>query len=547
MMHHFAPLTPTVFLERSGKVFPNATAVRDELGVLSYGELLRRARKLAAGLRGLGVSSGDRVALLADNCRPIIEANFGVPGAGAVIVSLNPWLETEQLVEQLKWVDGRVLLVSHACLRRHGAERLSDSGKRRLVVFGRERPAEADDYEALIEAGRDSAALDRAVTDEADPIVINFTSGTTGTPKGVVMSHRAAYLHAIGQVLMLGLSRPSRYLWTLPMFHVNGWGHLWANAVVGAEQIISALPSSGAANDAHFCERVRDWGVTHLAGAPRLLRRILELDGAALALRGCTVVTGGAAPARALLEQLEAAGVKLIHQYGLNETFGPFVVCEEQPGWQGAEPDHRSALRSRQGVAGVHVGTGLRIVTASGEDVPADGKTCGEVVMSGNTVALGYFGAPEATAHAFKDGWFHSGDLAVVHPDGYLEIKDRIKDLIYVETDYGWENISSTEVENVLLQCPGVGDTALLGVQNAGAGSSAQLVAVIEPSSPFPPSFEDLHGFCARHLPAHMRPSRFLLSSIPKTATGKTRKDLLVARALNELASPTSSLSPSLV
>jgi fatty-acyl-CoA synthase len=539
-MHYFSPLTPTAFLERSGRVYADTPAIRDRDHVVSYGELLRRSKRLASALAGLGVERSDPIGLMTDNCQQAIEANFGIPGAGGVVVSLNPWLPGDEIVKQLEWVNCRVLIVHASCLELHAGANLSSSGARQLIVIcTASQPETAPgnlDYEQLLATAGEDVALDGAVQDELAPIVINFTSGTTGRPKGAVMSHRAAYLHALGQVLMLGLARESQYLWTLPMFHVNGWGHIWANAVVGAGQVILDLPEPETVDELRFSARVCQARVTHLAGAPRLLRRIVALEGAESALRGITVVTGGSAPPRSLLQQLDGAGVRLIHQYGLNETFGPYVVCEEQPGWQREDRETRVALRSRQGVAGMHVGTGLRVIAPDGCQVPHDGKTSGEVVMSGNTLALGYYGAEEATARAFVNGWFHSGDLAVVHPDGYLEIKDRIKDLIYVETDYGWENISSIEVENVLVQCPGVSDAALVGVPTTEAQQGAELVAVIEPMAQQSPSFQELRAFCEQHLPLHMRPSRFLLASIPKTATGKVRKDLLVERARNEPA-----------
>jgi fatty-acyl-CoA synthase len=539
-MHCYAPLTPVVFLERSGLVFPDAPAIRNGDVVLSHAQLLSRARKLAAMLRAHGASYGDRIAILSDNSPEVIEANFGIPGAGGVVVSLNPWLPTDDIGKQLRLVDCRLLIVSKACLLRHGPGRLSEDGVRSLIVFGATGATGRSgwvDYEPALAAAPAATRLNDAVRSEMDPIVINFTSGTTGgSPKGVVMSHRAAYLHAVGQVLMLELTRGSRYLWTLPMFHVNGWGHMWANTVVGANQLLAELPDTSPLEEARFAAWLRSAGVTHLAGAPRSLRRIVAMETANAALRGCTVVTGGAAPSPELIARLDALGARLIHQYGLNETFGPYVVCEEQASWALQDSQARATLRARQGVAAIHAGTGLRVVGADGRDVPADGKASGEVIMAGNTVATRYYGNDEATARAFVDGWFRSGDLAVVHPDGYLEIKDRIKDLIYVETDYGWENISSIEVENVLVQCPGVGDAALLGLQTGGARESTELVAVIEAGGQASPSLDQLRAFCEQRLPAHMRPSRFVLGKIPKTATGKTRKDLLLGRALSELS-----------
>lgn len=526
-MHYYSPLTPTVFLERSAKVFGDSCAISEEGRQLSYAQLLRRSRRLAAVLQTLGVGYGERVAILTENGPEAIEANFGIPGAGGVIVALNPWLPTSDLLAQLQWVECRVLLASRTCLERHPGLLADD--QRTVLAFGAAAVAgtspSALDYETCLEAATSTRPLHALVQNELDPLVINFTSGTTGKPKGVTMSHRAGYLHALGQALMLGLDRASCYLWTLPLFHVNGWGHAWAISVVGASQLLRPLPAASSPDATAFCEALEQARVSHLAGAPRLLRRLLQMPGASHALRGVTLVTGGAAPPPSLFEMAARAGARVIHQYGLNETFGPFVVCEEQRSWADAD-DASSRLRCRQGVEAIHAGGGLRVVDQEGRDVPADGVTQGEVLMAGNTVALGYYRDEAATARAFVDGWFHSGDVAVVHPDGYLELKDRLKDLICVETDYGWENISSLEIEQVLLQCPGVTDAALIGAP--GAEAALELVAVLESEDGVPPGPRELRQFCELRLAKHLRPARFLWRAIPKTATGKVRKDVLL-------------------
>ncbi len=537
-MHSISPLTPTVFLERAGRAFPRAPAIRQGGRELTFGDMLRRSRQLADALRERKVECRGAVGLLSENSIESVEAHFGIPGAGGVIVNLNPWLPTSDIVAQLRAVAARVVIVSRACFLMHGWDALSENGARSIILVG-SRPFDlarnVTEYEHALDTARWNEPLDRAVRTEMDPLVINFTSGTTGKPKGVLLSHRAGYLHALGQVLMMSLTRRSRYLWTLPMFLVNGWGHMWANVAIGAHQLVEELPKPSINEEVQFVTLLRAARVTHLAGSPHLVRRLVGLEGAAAALRGCTVVTGGAAPSPSLLKQAEALGLNLIHQYGLSETFGPFVVCEEQAYWAHEDVEDRAALRARQGVPAVHAGTGLRVVTPDGEDVPADGKTAGEVVMSGNTVAIGYYGAQEATQRAFIDGWFHSGDLAVVHPDGYIEVRDRIKDLIHVETGYGWENISSIEVENVLSECPGVVDAALVGVHSRGADQPVELVAVVEPG-PTTPSIDRLRAFCEQRLPSLMRPSHFVVAHIPKTATGKTRKDLVADLARRELA-----------
>lgn len=538
-MHCFAALTPVTFLERAAAAFPRAAALQGPRGTLTYAQLRARARKLMTVLRQLGVCHGDRVALLSENAPEVIEAHYGIPAAGGVIVSINPWLPTEEIAHQLQFSGCRVVLAQHACFERHMRALVRPGAPRHTLVFETDHQCSAfsgaADYEEVLLDTPEQAPLDALITSEMAPITLNFTSGTTGRAKGVLMSHRGAYLHALGQVMMLGLNRDTNYLWTLPMFHVSGWGHMWANAVMGARQIVSKVPEESVEEEARFAAQFREYKVSHLAGSPRLVRRLAAMPDMHGALRGTTIVTGGAAPTGALVTQLEAEGARLIHQYGLSETSGPFVVCEEQPEWQHEGAEARAALRCRQGVVAAHAGTGLRVVGADGHVVAADGRSPGEVQMSGNTVALGYFQNHEATAKSFVEGWFRTGDMAVVHPDGYLEIVDRIKDLIFVETKYGWENISSIEIENVLAGFPSVRDSAVVGLRISDTEEGATLVAFIDQQPDTVLSVEDLHEFVQASLPSHKQPAHFVLAPIPKTVTGKTRKDLLLEQASRQL------------
>ena len=530
-MHAHVPLTPVTLLERSARAFPHSTALVLAQGKLSFGELLLRCRKLAQALLTLQVQHGDRVAVLAENSQHTVEAHFGVPGAGAVLVMLNPWLAEVDLIDLLEFSQAKVLIAEAAHF-----QRLSKASQIRLqqtlcvvIIAGAETTPlpQCQNYEQCLSSEQGDISLELGVKSENDPIAINFTSGTTGRPKGVIYSHRAGYLHALGQVLMLGLSRQSRYLWMLPMFHVNGWGHMWACAAIGCPQIIPACHLDQQ-HTAEFSTLVLQQGITHLAGAPRLIKVLLGMPNAVLALRGITIVTGGSAPAPLLIRQLEQLGANLIHQYGLNETCGPFVVCETQDHWAELDAEARSGLRARQGVPALHAGTGLQVRDVNGEPVPHDGCTLGEITMAGNTLALGYYNNPEATAKAFRGGWFYSGDMAVVHPDGSLEIRDRIKDLIYVETAYGWENISSIEIENMLCRHPVVQDAAVLSISNpAGAEHSPLLVACVELQPGGKLSVAEFHQYCATALTAYKRPQVVLFESLPKTNTGKIRKDLL--------------------
>lgn len=541
-MHSYVPLTPVTFLERSARSHPNKKAIVFSDWALTFSELLHRTRCLVQVLSTLEVGSGDRVVVLTENNIQAVEAHFAVPGAGAVLVMVNPWLSEADVTELLDFSEAKVLIVDAALF-----QKLSPYGRQRLVQMqhvlvinrsGYTLEPGCLDYENCIENEDGCISLEQRVPSELEPITINFTSGTTGTPKGVLYSHRAAYLNALGQVLMIGLNKQSNYLWTLPMFHVNGWGHMWACIAVGCTQIIP--PSNFTLESTEgFMALVEQHGITHLAGAPRLIKKLSDTAATTKngALRGMTVVTGGSAPSSMLIQQLEEIGVNLIHQYGLNETGGPFVVCEEQEEWLHLSVEARAKRRARQGVATIHAGTGLRVLDAEGKDVPSDGQTLGEVVMTGNTVALGYYKNPEATKKAFHNDRFYSGDMAVVHPDGHLEIRDRIKDLIYVETEYGWENISSIEIENTLCRNSALQDAAVVAISDERNSANGPLiVAFVELKNTERITEEEFHRYCAAELSEYKRPQAVIFGKLPKTNTGKIRKDLLTKEAVNRFA-----------
>lgn len=533
--HCYANLTPTTFLERAGRYHANRDAVVLRDRTVCFGELLQRARRMASMLRSLGVSYGDRIGLLTQNSLQSIEAHYAIPGVGGVLVSFNPWLPWQDILKQIQYSGAKAILVSQFLFHHHSELFLSVSADCVVIILDSESNVGVDrqsclSFEAVQHKHDSTITLDECIRSENDPIAINFTSGTTGEPKGVVYSHRAAYLHALGQALMLGLSTSSIYYWSLPMFHVNGWGHMWASVAAGARQVVD---DSNEIDPTALLGRVKATRATHLAGAPRLVRYLIEEEQKPSALDGLTVMTGGAAPPPDLVRAMRNLGVNLIHQYGLNETLGPFVVCEPLDEWDLLEPDDQVKKRLRQGVAALHAGTGLRVVDRSMKEVPWDGVSQGEIIMSGNTVAQGYYNNPTATANAFKDGWFHSGDVAVVYPDGYLEIKDRLKDLVFVETEYGWENISSIEIENVISQCSGVKDVAVLGVTDGD--KRAVVVAFYEKQSGCDIDGDLLSTFCKQALPSFKVPRYFFETSLPKTATGKVKKNLLEEEARNRL------------
>ncbi|MFT5164292.1 MAG: fatty-acyl-CoA synthase [Alteromonadaceae bacterium] len=529
--HCYVPLSPTTFLERTGLAFPTREAVQYPGGSVNFRELLSRSRKLAQALRDLGIGQGDCVGFLSENKLQSIEINYAIPATGGIVVTMNPWLPPSDIAYQLEFTKAKVLLVSDQFAKRHEAIFAQKSDLQHIIIIDKEDGTQTGvvantAYDDAIVDAADDTRLDADIKSEHDPIVINFTSGTTGRPKGVVISHRAAYLHAMGQVLMLEMSGTSKYLWSLPMFHVNGWGHMWASVVVAAKQIISL------GHEAEFVNEIKAHQATHLAGAPRLVRSLVDAVDGGRDIEGLTIITGGAAPSPVLITELEDIGVKLVHQYGLNETLGPYVVCEEQIEWQSMSQADRTQQRMRQGVPTIHAGTGLRVVDSDDKDVPSDGTAMGEIIMQGNTVATEYWDNKEAGEKSFVNGWFRSGDMAVVHENGYIEIKDRIKDLIYVETEYGWENISSIEVENTISHNEAIKDIAVIGV-SIGEGEKARplLIAFVEAQPGSDVDEAALKAYCEAELAAYKRPDHFFFADIPKTATGKVKKNLLVEDA----------------
>ncbi len=518
-------LTPTSFLERSGCVYPNKIALECDGFSISYSELLTRCRRLAAVLRDLGVNYGDRIGVLSHNSHHMIEAHFSIPGAGGVIVSLNPWLSDEVLLRQIEFCGCHVLLTQESLLNRFKTlfNHLESTGKYSVVVMDAAKSSGLDcviNFEYIQDHYEGDNPLDEYLLSEQDPIALNFTSGTTGEPKGVLYSHRAAYLHAIGQVLMLELTAKSHYYWSLPMFHVNGWGHMWATIAVGCVQHIASNANGLELN--HLETRIKKFPISHLAGAPRLIKSLNCLKLPISQLSGLTVLTGGAAPSPELVLNMMNKSIRLIHQYGLNETCGPFVVCEPQDDWHLLSQKQQVEKQLRQGVAAIHSAGGVRVVDVDQNDVPRDGKTLGEVLMRGNTVAIGYYNNPKATEDSFQDGWFHSGDLAVVFPDGYIEIKDRKKDLVFVNTDYGWENVSSIEIEHIISEFPHVLDVSVISIP-LGEEDSV-LVACLEVIFNDSFDFGALREFCLAKLPEYKVPEFFLTTELPKTATGKVKK-----------------------
>lgn len=546
-LHSYTPLTPTTLLERSGYVFRDREAIVLGDRTISYGDLLQRSRNLARTLENMGIHEGSCVALLSDNGLHTFDAHFGIPATGGLIVSINPWLSTDDIKYQLEFCKCSVVIASTAHFKRHGEIFQVHRSSIKYVMLVTEDDIDGYTvtdsitllpYEKTIAENHSDKPLNAKISSEMSPIAVNFTSGTTGRPKGVTYSHRAAYLQALGQVMMLGLNNSSRYFWSLPMFHGNGWFHIWANVAAASRNILLSFRND---EDTDFpdlptlTECLIKHRITHLGGAPRLIRHIVT--DTSPKWPGLTVMTGGAAPSPGLIRDMKYAGAHLIHQYGLNETCGAFVVCELQDNWVDMDESRQIELRSRQGAPALVAGTGLRVVDEHMKDVETDGKSLGEVIMAGNTVALEYYNNPEATRKSFKDGWFRSGDIAVVHPDGYIEIKDRIKDMIYVDTNYGWLNISSLDVEKSISRCPGIKDVAVVGVNHDNnEKNGTKLVAFVEMIENSDLQIKDIEKFCELNLGEYERPHHIVPTVLPKTATGKIKKHELETRSINLLS-----------
>jgi len=500
-------LTPTRFLDRAGEVFADRVAVIDGDRRFTYGELHDRVHRLTGVLADVGVQPGDRVAVLCANSHTMLALHNAIPLRAATIVPLN----TRLSLPEMKYIIGDVgatLLIATDEFADVAVTLRAETSISALIGDG----PTSDLEDAICSA----TPAPHPVKDEMDLLAVNYTSGTTGRPKGVMYHHRGAYLQALAMAYHTRLDTGSSYLWTLPMFHCNGWCFPWAVTAAGAT---------------HVCLRTIEptqiWrhlhgGITHLSAAPTVLTMLAESLSAARVDRPVDVSTGGAPPSPSLLQRMAALNIRITHLYGLTETFGPSVINQWQTEWDTLDPDAVAELKARQGIPNI-LASQTRIVDSDGSDVPADGASVGELVLRGNNVMLGYYNDPAGTAAAtLQDGWLRTGDLAVRHPDGYVEIRDRLKDIIIS----GGENIASVEVERALDSHPDVVQSAVVGAPDEKWGEVP--VAFVTVRQPTSVTASELQSHAGRSLARFKIPKRIeLVASLPQTATGKIQKDVL--------------------
>jgi fatty-acyl-CoA synthase len=517
-----APLSPLAFIERTAEVYPDRLAIVHGDLRQTWGETYKRCRQLASSLRRLGIGKNDTVAVMLPNTPPMVEAHFGIPMAGAVLNTLNTRLDPETIAFMLDHGEAKALIVDpeFSAVVAKALPLRKNPAPLALVevedaLYG--APAQAlggTRYEDFVAAG-DPAFAWELPGDEWDAIALNYTSGTTGNPKGVVYHHRGAAINAISNVLEWDMPKHAVYLWTLPMFHCNGWCFPWTVAARAGVNVCLRRVDAQAIFDA-----IRNHGVTHYCGAP-IVQGLLVNAPAAMkegVPAGVKAMVAGAAPPASMIEGMEQMGFDLTHVYGLTEVYGPATVCAKHDAWNSLDIGERARLNARQGVR-YHLQRAAMVCNPETmEPVPHDGETMGEIMFRGNIAMKGYLKNPQATEDAFRGGWFHSGDLAVQYPDGYIKIKDRSKDIIIS----GGENISSIEVEDVLYRHPDVLAVAVVAKPDPKWGETP--CAFVELKAGALTTVDDIVQHCKKHLAGFKVPRAVVFGELPKTSTGKIQK-----------------------
>ncbi|KAL3812289.1 hypothetical protein ACJIZ3_013557 [Penstemon smallii] len=528
---NYTALTPLGFLERAALVHPTRKSLIHGSVSYTWQQTYRRCRQMASALTKRGVTFGSTAAVIAPNIPAMYEAHFGVPMSGAALNAVNIRLNAQTIAFLLGHSQAALIMVDQECfsLAEEALKIMADETKGKfkppiLIVIADENSTE---YENFLETGDPYFAWKRP-EDEWHSITLGYTSGTTASPKGVVLHHRGAYLMALSNAVVWGMNEGDVYLWTLPMFHCNGWCFTWTLAALCGTNICLRQVTAKAVYSA-----IANLGVTHFCAAPVVLNTIVNAPKNETILplpHVIHVMTAGAAPPPSVLSAMSQQGFKVTHTYGLSETYGPSTICAWKPEWDSLPPEAQARLNARQGVRYLAL-EGLDIVnTQNMKPVPSDGKTVGEIVFKGNAVMKGYLKNPKANEEAFSNGWFHSGDLGVKHPDGYIEIKDRSKDIIIS----GGENISSVEVENVLYQHSAIFEVSVVARPDEQWGESPCAFVMLKPNVDASDKVrlaEDIMKFSRSKMPKYWVPKSVVFGQLPKTATGKIQKNLLRAKA----------------
>jgi fatty-acyl-CoA synthase len=506
-------LNPVDFLRRTAYMYPEKVAVVDDGRRYSYRDLAERSWRLANALRSAGLGKGDRVATLLFNSSAMLEAHFGVPAAGGVLVAVNHRLASAEIGYILQHSGARYLLLDTGLEALAAPLELAGVTVIRCAGTGRA----GDPYEEFL-ASASPVMPASWLEHEEETISVNYTSGTTGRPKGVQYTYRGAYLNALNEVIVAGLSADSVYLWTLPMFHCNGWCFPWAVTAVAARHV-----TMRAVDPERIWDLIDGEGVTHYNGAPTVQLMVINHPRAHRLDRPVTAMVAAAPPSPTLLARMSELNFRIVHVYGLTETYGPITVCPEQDGWGELPVAQRAKYLARQGQAYISADL-VRVVDGQMNDVAQDGTTMGEVIMRGNNVMSGYFNDEAATSKAFAGGWFHSGDLAVWHPDGNIELRDRGKDIIIS----GGENISSIEVEQAICAHPAVLECAVVGIPHPHWGERPKAFVTFNQGATATP--QEIIAFCRERLAHYKCPDVIEFGPLPKTSTGKIQKFVLRER-----------------
>ena len=520
---NYKGLSPLSFLKRSAHVYPNKVAVIHGDRRYTYAQFYERCRRLASALAARGIGEGDTVAVLAPNIPEMLECHFAVPMLGAILNAINIRLDAATIAFILEHGEAKIVVIDKQFAPTMSEALGQFSQKPFTIDIDDVLAPDGDligdtDYESFI-AGGDPGYAWESPEDEWTTIALNYTSGTTGSPKGVLYSHRGAYLNAIGNAMTMGVNSRSRYLWTLPMFHCNGWTFTWGVTAVGGTHVCLRD-----VDPAKIFPLIEEHKVTHMCGAPVVLTALIHApeDVKRRVKHDIDIATGGAAPPSTVIAGMEALGFRVTHLYGMTECYGPSTVCVAQPGWEDLPLAERSLLMARQGVNYMTLEDQAILDPDTLEPVSADGETMGELMLKGNTVMKGYLKNPEATEAALRGDWLHTGDLGVMHPDGYIEIKDRSKDIIIS----GGENISSLEVEETLYRHPDIMEAAVVAAPHEKWGETPCAFIALKPDASAI-NEREIIDYCRANMAHFKCPTQVVFGDLPKTSTGKIQKFVL--------------------